>query len=254
MEAVGGTLMEPQRPSERQVFDFETNSWVLADSFNARAEGREIVLDAPSTEPAAGRWTKPEPQAKPTSPLVVALACAAIGFSVVALALRSGPLAALAFLCFAPVAGSVEFVKKDPRRITSEDRMLLEDPDDLDACLVLLTIVRDGRMIGTDKGVVWFADGMLLYNGHRTSFAIGGEDLLPQARWSSLAFPPSQIYLDDRTVPLRVARGSAFVRLQPLTAGAGTSPNEMRLLKRLYAFRRRPPVSKGPRQWPPFDS
>ena len=55
--------------------------------------------------------------------------------------------------------------------------------------------------------------------------------------------------LSEHTIPLRVPNGTADVTFTPLTDGKAVTPNEMRFLKNLYAFRRRPPTSKGPRQF-----
>ena len=234
------------RKTDRLVFDFETNAWVHPDAFNARAKGHEIALDAPDTTPAEGRWNKPRLAKKPTPVSAVFLVWLSTALVVASIVLNSLLPVVLAVLAAILAAVLNESAAGTDLRIGDADQRLLEDPDDPDVCLVLLTIRRDGRRVGTDKGAVWFADGLLLYSGHRTSFAIGGEDVLPRANWSAAS-------LGDHVVPLRLERGSATLELRPLVYGNGGGPQEMRFLKRLYAFRNRPPRSRGPRQWPPLE-
>ncbi len=238
------------RPSERLVFDFETNAWVRADAFSKRAVGHEVrPLDAPATAPSEGRWNRPE-AAKGGAPVAaVLLVWSAVGFVVAAIVVQSLALVFPALLAAVVGVAVNETEKNGDYRVTNADRMLMEDPDDRDVCLVRLTVVRDGKVAGKDKGVVWFADGLLLYSGHRTSFAIGGEDVLPQDRWNWVV-TRAEYGLTDHCVPLRVPKGSAYVTLLAMLPN---SPHAMRLLKRLYAFRRRPPQSRGPRQWPPLE-
>lgn len=240
------------RKPGRLVFDFQTNRWVHPDEFNSWAKGRESDLAPPESDPAEGRWYRPEKPAAPIWPLVVLLGWGAVFLIFFGLAFRS-----LGLVAGGAVAAAAALLVQDVRRainlrITRSDRRLLEDPDDLDVCLVHLQIFRDGRSVGKDKGVVWFADGLLLYSGHRTSFAIGGEDVLPRAFWSGADFP---LGVADSIVPLRVREGKAHLVLRPLVDGRGFgAPREMRFLKRLYAFRHRPPRSRASRQWPPFGS
>lgn len=236
------------------MFDFETNAWVQPDRFNSRAQGHEIVLDAPSDAPAEGRWTKPAPVKKPTPFTSILAGWAVVALVVAGAALQSVLLVGLAVLCATLAAVIHNAQSPDDCRITQADRLLIEDPDDRDVCLVGLTIVRDGLTVGNDKGVAWFADGMILYNGHRTSFALGGEDMLPRELWGAFDNLQGGSELGERCVPLRMAKGRAFVGFTPLgTTDLIDGAREMRFLKRLSAFRRRPPQSRVPRQWPPLE-
>ena len=234
--------MEAMRPPKRLVFDFETNAWVRADAFNVRAVGREIALPAPGGEPSPGRWSRPEGPKKGTPTLNVVAGWLLVAIVVAALATRSlVPILTIVHIGLV-LWFSLYFGLARSGWPTKEDLRLLEDRDDPDVCLVALTIVRDGNIVGTDRGVAWFADGCLLYSGHRTSFALGGEDLIarPDAWGDRLA--------------LRVPHGAASVSLTPLTRNNDAGGRqEMRFLKALYHFRRRPPRSRIPRQWPPFE-
>lgn len=230
------------RRVERLVFDFETNAWVRPDPFNVRAQGHEAALAAPDTEPAPGRWTRPSPPAPKASPLLILTVCSVVALVIGALVARSlVPTIAATLIVLA--ADAYRIIERGGAiRATREDLRLLEDPDDPDVCLVALTVTRNGESVGTDRGVAWFEGGRLLYSGHRTSFAIGGEDVLPQREYGT------------HGVPLRVQRGTARVVLSPLSVETLVGgKQEMRFLKALYAFKRSPTVSQGPRQWPPLD-
>lgn len=233
----------PRRKTERMVFDFETNAWVLPDAFNVRAQGHEIVLAAPDTEPAPGRWNRPALSRPAPSPLVALTVWLGIALMIAAMAARSflPTVPGTMFLLFAFIFRTLQLGQAG--NATAEDLRLLEDPDDPDICLVAIIIWRRGDGAGQDRGVAWFEGGRLLYSGHRTSFALGGEDVLPD--WSH----------GEHTLVLRVPpHGSATVTLRPLPRGSVASgKQEMRFLKSLHAFRRRPPPSRGPRQWPPFE-
>ena len=240
------------RPSERPAFDFDANLWTDAEALHARAGGKVRELPAPTVLPEPGRWTAPRPKRRGErlqGPFLIA------GTVILAATTVLYPLALLpvALLILVPLLATQA---NDPLvgPITDTDLRLVENPDDLDILLVALTVVRNGKALGADRGVVWFDEGRLLFNGHRTSFAIGGEDILPPSRWRELPLDTVRHGLPDGYVPLRVEAGTATIRFVALRTGNGISAAEMRFLKRLYEFRLRPPVSTGPRQWPPFES
>jgi hypothetical protein len=57
---------------------------------------------------------------------------------------------------------------------TLEDRKLIRESG-MESTLARIEIEIDGVIIGEDRGVLWAEGGRLLFNGHRTSFALGGE-------------------------------------------------------------------------------
>lgn len=234
-------MTDPKPKAERLVFDFETNAWVLPDAFNTRAVGREVALPERETAPAPGRWIKP-PDAERASAWSILAAWSGIGLVVAAIVTHSflAPTLGLPLVAF---FGALQAIRREGgTRPTREDLRLLESPDDPDVCLVALTIAHDGGTVGRDRGVAWFEGGRLLYSGHRTSFALGGEDVVPQAGFEGYG------------LALRVPRGTAGIRLVPLDRrDAAGERQAMRFGKALTAFRRRPPSSRGPRQWPPLE-
>ncbi len=241
------------RRADRTTFDFSSGVWVREDPTTPTGS-YESSLVLPTSEPAPGRWTKPAPALRSNERLVALIVWASVVFVVATIVVKSlAPLALgavpLTLLCAALMARRSRDVS-----ITEADRRLLEDPDDRDVCLVHLTIVHNGSEVGRDKGAAWFGHGALMYSGHRTSFVIGGEDVLPRAKWSVYARADGTDGLPETALPLRIPKGHAYIRLDPLLdrRGGGT-PHEMRFLKALYDFRRRPPTARVPRQWPPLE-
>ena len=127
---------------------------------------------------------------------------------------------------------------------TERDVGLLEHPEDPDVCLVEARILREGVLVGKDRGAVWFEGGRLLFSGHRTSFAIGGEDVLPFAQRS--------IDLPLGALPLRIGEGRAHVEFRTLRHASDDERHASRFAHRLLAFRSFTPPARGERQWPPL--
>ncbi len=86
-----------------------------------------------------------------------------------------------------------------------------------------------------------------MFNGSATSFAVGGEDVQPRRLWGH----SSNI---DRllAIPLRCP-DEVYLRFLLLNAATLPIDHQERFVERLGAFRSRPPQSRGPRQWPPFE-
>lgn len=65
-------------------------------------------------------------------------------------------------------------------RVTVEDdgNDLIEDPDDPDVFLVKIKIVQDGIVTGEDRGAAYIEDNAFVFAGEKTSFIVGGQDLI----------------------------------------------------------------------------
>lgn len=136
--------------------------------------------------------------------------------------------------------------------VRTADFRLLENPDDPDVCLVEASIVVDYLTIGRDRGVGWFEDGRLLFSGHRTSFALGGEDVASEDRWRALHQGAQHLPLF--LVPIDDPQRFIYVSFRFLRGGDGIAMRqEMNFVRRLEEFRRSRPRSNGARQLPPFD-
>jgi len=150
----------------RGAFDFESNRWNHAA---APSLGNE-------TTPREGLWIAPLPTPKRVPLRTQLILAAFFGASLLATYLSHGFLfpvvllsALVSLILLSSPGDKPNFVP------TEEDLKLLEDEGDLDVCLITLKITADGREVGRDRGAAWFSDGRFLFNGHRTSFALGGQ-------------------------------------------------------------------------------
>ena len=234
------------------TYDFDADVWT-EDAFVMVRRG-EGERPAPEEEPRPGLWfvsEKGPPERHPfeiservrDGATVALFALLVVGFvSVWNLGVPEfgALLAALALLMVLAFAGR----SKRPRA-TAYDVGLLEHPEDPDVCLVEIRIVRDGKPVGSDRGAVWFEGGRLLFSGHRTSFAVGGEDVLP--------FTQRAKGLPLGALPLRVRQGQTHIEFRTLQYGDADLRRYDRFAHRLLAFRSFAPPARGERQWPPFE-
>ncbi len=235
--------------SETKRFDFKMNAWVRDDFLSRRI----LELSAPSVPPREGYWVTPA--AKPRRSIryraTIALAVAAI--AMVWAWIGPGGSAIVAMGVVFCLLAWTNLPPPTPRA-KPDDFRLMEVADDPDVCLVNATIVFDGRKIGTDRGVAWFSDGAMLFSGRRTSFAIGGEDVLPRSYWSEYGRERASALPAD-AVPLRTVRPRTYVLLLPVNREEDVAVQQARrFVTRRRKFRDRPEPSSVPRQWPPFTS
>jgi len=236
------------------TYDFDRDEWVAHRLIQARWIERE--LPPPVVAPTQGLWTAKRQGIRISSKGFWAAGIAAlpayyflflflvspghgmglIGFAVFFFAVSIGVCRVTRFA----LPGGTAVATKD-------DLRLLEDPEDRDTCLVEVTIFREGTAIGQDRGVAWFDAGRLMFNGSGTSFAIGGEDVQPRRLWAHSLEIDRQL-----AVPLRYP-GEVYLKFLLLSAANLPVEHQERFVDRLGAFRCRPPQSRGPRQWPPFE-
>lgn len=233
------------------AYDFEQDIWVSHRLIQARWIDRE--LPEPDTAPTQGKWHGKPGKALDHHHVTNAMACLAVlGGWLFAYSFYNGLLGPLYFslgILFGIVPLTFYAVSRPSRlRATARDRRLIEDPWDLDTCLVEVAIYRPQALVGIDRGVAWFDSGRLLFNGSLTSFAIGGEDVQPRRFWAR-----SPDFSGVLALPLRMS-GGASLEFRPLRGTRMPTDHEERFIDRLNAFRMRPPESRGPRQWPPFEA
>ena len=240
---------EGQRPEEL-TYDFERDVWV-ADAF-VESTWRERELPSPVESPSPGAWHRAEPSSPwrswgtrlgrlPTMSRRGLVGAFGLFFLS---AFVSAPL--LMAVGFVLLLCGMSFSLPNGLWASERDLTLLEDPRDQDVCLVEVTIFNGSATVGIDRGVAWFDGGRLLYSGHRTSFAIGGEDVLPRSAWSN------EVSTTPLVLPLRTRWEGPVLRFAVLNYGNPEDRHETRFLERFHAFRTRPPQSRGQRQWPPF--
>lgn len=244
-----------------QVYDFEKDEWVEPALIHAVWSSKE--LPAPSTKPDVGKWHgKPgrltfrdwlrillQPRFESRTSAIIALSCLmtiVFGAALVnAFVFGLGFCGMIGLLAYLVIIG----LRPEISPASDKDLCLLEDPTDIDLCLVEITIWRREQPVGKDRGLVWFGEGRLLFSGRRTSFAVGGEDVLPLSQWPKTI---RKFGFDDY-LPLRADLGSAGILFEVVPLGHTSHAHADRFTERLRAFRQRPPQSRGTRQWPPFE-
>lgn len=211
-----------------------------------------MALASQDRPPAPGRWSRPPLKVDRERPQkVVFLSCMAL-MPVCLLAHRTDLLFSLPFVAFAALM-VLSSHRGNDRVPTTADLYLLENPDDSEVCLVEVTLRYDGLSSAWDRGVAWFEDGRLLFVGHRTSFALGGQDVVPTRDWPEFTSERNHGLLQFNAVPLRIPNSHHSVAFIPLER-KGTIGEMQRACfeHRLAHFRKDPRPSSGPRQWPPF--
>ncbi|RYG17025.1 hypothetical protein EON82_24345, partial [bacterium] len=173
---------------EDVTYDFETDQWVAQRLIKARWIDRE--LPPPVEPPKPGHWIRTPAKGHlresyySSIGLTAAIAFTALVYSLVNVINLLTLTSAFVLWIGIPIA-LCWATRPNQLQASTDDLRLLEDPEDRDTCLVEVVIVRDGEPVGADRGVAWFENGRLLFNGARTSFAIGGEDVLPRRQWAS---------------------------------------------------------------------
>lgn len=246
-------------PTELSLtYDFLTDAWVEDPLVMVRRG--ETEPPAPTSEPAPGKWHgKETPLPRPPSwhlPKTSRYLAAAALMLLLCLAFVAIPFVGSGLLCPFMVAdvlllglGLSQLFSRRLAQPAAEPRdlRLLEHPDDPDVCLVQITIVRNDEVVGHDRGAAWFEDGRLLFSGHRTSFALGGEDLVPRSERGPRRREGQSV------LPLRVDSGGASIEFVVLGYGERRASHGYRFLTRFGEFLFFAPPSRGPRQWPPLE-
>ncbi len=109
---------------------------------------------------------------------------------------------------------------------------------------VEIAVVARGQRLGVDRGVVWFADGLMGFSGAASSFVLAAWDVkiratATPARYGQTPIPAGAIELADSPVP-------AYLLLEAL----GTS--EAALRERLKRFDKETAAPDAERHWPPL--
>ena len=199
--------------------------------------------------PREGRWIarpgKPYPFKQPLSVLY-----GLILFPIVflpALLSASGQVAYAAIATYVVVVAvfaTVTWLRMRNTLRLSEDDRRLTDYAFGDQYVVTIEIYVGGRSIGTDRGVVWFSEGLMGFSGQATAFVLAARDVeyQPTGRLATLdepAIPAGAIELVNAPRP-------TIIQFQPLGAGIAD------LYKRLRKFERETAAAEAERVWPPF--
>lgn len=135
-------------------------------------------------------------------------------------------------------------VRERLARRTRREDLALVDGSFGDQYPVDVTIVANGVRIGSDRGVAWFADGLMGFSGGASSFVLASWDVAP--RWGTKgrtksvgAMPEGAIVLVDAPVP-------SYVVVSP----SRTHWKSYR--ERLHAFEKESAGADAERFWPPL--
>jgi hypothetical protein len=107
-----------------------------------------------------------------------------------------------------------------------------------------LTIVVDNKAIGSDRGAVWFADGLMGFSGSAASFVLASRDV--EVREPGRDHPRSGQPYPAGTILLRGAPREAYVVVSPL------SGHKEGYYLRLKRFQDEFASSDAERFWPPL--
>lgn len=129
---------------------------------------------------------------------------------------------------------------------------LLEDPDDPSVCLVTIGVYQNGYLTGTDRGVAYIEDGALIFAGDRTSFVIGGQDLLPRDKYLYKDSYTANITCDV-AVGLRHADRRIALAISKVSRPYGKEiKSALEFMPALRTWRDSRPQSSLDRQYPPL--
>lgn len=129
------------------------------------------------------------------------------------------------------------------RRIRAEDRALV-DGSFGDQFPVEMTIVVGKQPIGTDRGALWFADGLVGFSGEVASFVLAARDV--EVAWTSARSRPARGAIPQGSLILVGTRVPSYVIVEPL----GEHAKAFR--ERLRRFEGETADPDAERHWPPL--
>ncbi|RYG25418.1 hypothetical protein EON82_07180 [bacterium] len=127
--------------------------------------------------------------------------------------------------------------------MTPEDHALVDGAFG-DQFPVEVTLVVEGERTGTDRGVVWFADGLMGFSGKALSFVLAASDVA--AEWDESKRHITGKHLPPGSLVLVGTPKLAHVVVDPLRGHAEA------YRERLNAFVAANEVSEWERYWPPL--
>lgn len=144
--------------------------------------------------------------------------------------------------CFAYGLMQIVFdtIARRPRR---RDAAFSDRPAGIQEFPVEILVLLDGRVLGTDRGLVWFEDGLLNFNGRATSFALAAPDVVPR-KWITTQDPYQNLSGD--ALRLSIDGPVAVLRVRPLLG------SRWRFKAKLRRFLKENASTPKARQWPPL--
>jgi hypothetical protein len=160
---------------------------------------------------------------------------------VLGVARKSFALAWLGIVLVVAIAGWLVYAvvsELAARRTQDADRALMDGAFG-EQFSVELTIFVNGNAIGADRGVVWFADGLMGFSGTSASFVLAASDLVPQ--WGKAKG------MSHDAIVLVGAPRRTHVVIAPVF-GQTRAYRE-----RLAQFMKAKAIPEGERHWPPLE-
>ena len=125
---------------------------------------------------------------------------------------------------------------------SSSDLTILENAADVEQCLIEVEYMMGLKRVGVDRGVAWFSNNALCFNGLRSSFVVGSQDLALRQ-------------LDrgqTHRIFLKHPKGMYDIRFKPLVFPSSYREESVGLfLDNLRQFRLDGPPTSTERQYPP---
>ena len=128
-------------------------------------------------------------------------------------------------------------------RTQGADRAFSDAPPGLVEYAVEVVIEAEGGCVGKDRGIVWFEDGLLTFNGATCSFAFAAPDVYAREK---IGDKDPYYGLPRGVLRLRALGRVATVRFLPLLG------RRLGFEYALGRFLASVPTSERPRQWPPL--
>jgi hypothetical protein len=198
--------------------------------------------------PKTGRWIAPPKKARWVAPAAIFILFSQLPnlFNTVFNAGRHSYIVsyilAAVFSVLALVLLTIALRTKFAARLRLKDKELAENAFG-DQYLVEITIGSEQNRLGTDRGILWFSEGLMGFSGDATSFVLAAWDVeVPpkNGRHRDQKLPLHSIALVDSPVP-------GYFVIHPLNRDAA----EYR--KRLERFERESADFDAERTWPPLE-
>jgi hypothetical protein len=135
-----------------------------------------------------------------------------------------------------------------------QDEALVENPSDPAVWIVQVDIVQDGKVTGTDRGVIGFDQGTMFFTGHACSFVLGAQDIGVQSVRRGMM--PSKMFRRAlwQTIPLHHPNREVWICLLPLfSPSAPQERHRGNLANALAHFVNDSANTHLKRQYPPLD-
>jgi hypothetical protein len=175
--------MQNRSAPRRRYYDVQKEAWV---DYNPLGDGW-VSPDDPAPEaweaPMPGVWSgRPRNRRNESERLLLKWGLVVLGFGLLAAAdaFRETNPGLIGVLSVVTVLVGLAILAIGTGPVAMpEDLRMLEDPSDQSSFLVEVRLSVDGKVIGRDRGVLWFFENAMFFSGYACSFCIATQDVLP---------------------------------------------------------------------------